>query len=383
MKPNMKLLLFIFLVAFVVAIAILHTLTPGHMILYHDTFRRLSYFPIAIGAILYGLWGGISLAVLSCFAFVPHLFLFWARGPEAYYSELSEIVFYLAAGIVIGLISSKENKLREKYKTLSEKLAASYKKLHDQTSQLVKAEKQLGESQKLSMLGHVSASLAHEIKNPLASIKGAAEILADEVPQDHPKHEFIEIMRSEISRLNNSVEDVLKYCRGRQNQNIGSQESVEIIVRRVVALLDTSIKEKSIEVKIQSVFNDRQFLTNEAAMIQVLMNIIINAIDAVSNNGKILIELIAQETGNLIRISDDGPGIDESVAKKVFHSFVTYKEGGTGLGLSISKRIVESLGGKIYTEKSSLGGAAFLIFLPENIFGNNESIKHVLSNITD
>ncbi len=377
MNPNRKIFLFVFLVAFVVVIGFLHTLTPGYMILYHDTFRRLSYFPIAIGAILYGLWRGISLAVLSCFAFVPHLFLFWARGPEAYYSELSEILFYLAAGIVIGLISSKENKLREKYKSLSEKLARSYKRLHDQTSQLVKAEKQLGESQKLSMLGHVSASLAHEIKNPLASIKGAAEILADEVPKDHPKHEFIDIMRSEISRLNHSVEDVLKYCRGQQSQNTGSQESVEKIARRVVALLDTGLQEKSIEVSIQSDFNDRPFLTNEAAMIQVMMNIIINAVDAVSKNGKILIELIAQRNGNLIKISDNGPGIDETLSKKVFHSFVTFKEDGTGLGLSISKKIVESLGGKIHIERSSLGGAAFLIFLPEKVFGNNESIKNV------
>ena len=112
-------------------------------------------------------------------------------------------------------------------------------------------------------------------------------------------------------------------------------------------------------------------------MIQVLMNIIINAVDAVSKNGKILIELIACKEGNLIKISDDGPGIDQSVAKKVFHSFVTFKEDGTGLGLSISKKIVESLGGKIHIETSSLGGAAFIIFLPDKIFRENESIKHV------
>ena len=126
MKPNTKIILFLLLLASVVAIGVLHSITPGHMIFYHDTYRRLSYFPIAIGAILYGVWGGICLAVLSCLAFVPHLFMFWASGPEAYYSELSEILFYLAAGVVIGLISSRENKLREKYKTLSEKLAESF-----------------------------------------------------------------------------------------------------------------------------------------------------------------------------------------------------------------------------------------------------------------
>lgn len=381
MKPNMKIILFFLLLAFVVVIGVLHTLTPGYMIFYHDTYRRLSYFPITIGAIFFGIRGGILLAVLSCLAFVPHLYMFWAEGPQAYYSELSEILFYLAAGCVIGLISSRENKLKEKYKTLSEKLAGSYKRLHKQASQLVEAEKQLGESQKLSMLGHVSASLAHEIKNPLASIKGAAEILADEVPENHPKHEFIEIMRMEISRLNHSVDDVLKYCRGQQYQDKVRKESVEKIINRVVLLLEVGLKEKSIQVSVQTggqtsdqtsdqtfgqaESKENEFVTDEAAMIQVLMNIMLNAVDAVEKNGKILIELGTYERGCLIRISDDGPGIDKSMAKKVFQSFVTFKEEGTGLGLSISKRIVESLGGKIVIEESTLGGAAFSIFLPE------------------
>ena len=373
----MKIGLFFLLIAFVAVIGVLHTLTPGYMIFYHDTYRRLSYFPIAIGAILYGVWGGTCLAVLSCLAFVPHLYLFWARGPEAYYSELSEIIFYLAAGVVIGLISSRENKLREKYKILSEKLAGSYKRLHEQASQLVGAEKQLGQSRKLSMLGHVSASLAHEIKNPLASIKGAAEILADEVPCGHPKYEFIEIMRSEISRLNHSVEDVLKFCRGQQHQDGSKQESVEEIINRVVLLLEARLKEKSVTVSIHSKFDENRFMTDEAAMIQVLMNIIINAVDAVEKNGRIIIELGKHGKGCLIRISDDGPGIDESMTEEVFQSFVTFKEDGTGLGLSISKKIVESLGGKITIEKSTIGGAAFSIFLPEEKFVNNGSIHHV------
>ncbi|MCP3875481.1 MAG: HAMP domain-containing histidine kinase [Desulfobacteraceae bacterium] len=375
MKSNIKIMIFGFLVAFVIVIGLLHTLTPGYMILYHDTYRRLSYFPITIGAILYGIWGGISLAILSCLAFVPHLFLFWAEGPEAYYSELSEILFYLAAGIVIGLISSRENKLREKYKTLSEKLGGSYQRLHEQASQLIEAEKQLGKSQKLSMLGHVSASLAHEIKNPLASIKGAAEILADEVPENHPKHEFIEIMRSEISRLNHSVEDVLKYCRGLQHEDISKQEPVEKIINHVVSVLETGFKDKLIAVTIQPKSDDHPFSTNEAAVTQVLMNILINAVDAVEINGKIMIDFGQHEKGCLIRVSDDGPGIDNHMAKEVFQSFVTFKEEGTGLGLFISKRIIESLGGKIYIEKSSLGGAAFNIYIPEKMYSSNETIE--------
>lgn len=376
MKPKTKILIFFLLTAFVAGIGALHFLTPGYMVFYHDTFRRLSYFPIAVGAILYGIWGGLFLSLLSCFAFVPHLYKFWAQGPEAYYSELSEILFYLAAGIVIGLISSRENRLREKYKTLSEKLAGSYQRLHEQASQLLEAEKQLGQSQKLSMLGHLSAALAHEIKNPLASIKGAAEILADEVPENHPKHEFIEIMRSEISRLNHSVEDVLKYCRGQQHPAGNRQEPVEKIINQVVCLLETPFKEKSIRVSVHLESDTSRFFADETVMIQVLMNILLNAVDAVGKNGRILIDFGQHKKGCFIKVSDDGPGIDENSAKQVFQPFVTFKEEGTGLGLSISKRIIESLGGKISIERSRIGGAAFLIVLPEKNFSNNERIEH-------
>jgi len=344
------------------------------MIFYHDTYRRLSYFPITIGAILYGVRGGVVLAVLSCFSFVPHLLAFWAQGPEAYYSEFSEMLFYLAAGVVIGLISSRENRLREKYRLLSEKLTVSYKRLHDQASQLVKAEKHLSDSQKLSMLGHVSASLAHEIKNPLAAIKGAAEILSDEVPKSHPKHEFIEIMRSEISRLNHSVEDVLKYCRGRQYQHSGRQEPIEKIINHVVSLLETHINEKLISLTVHSTLPGKTCSADEPTMIQVIMNVLINAVDAVDKNGNIVVNIKEKDDGCLIQVLDDGPGIDDKVAEKIFHSFVTHKEDGTGLGLSIAKTSIESLGGSIDLTTSSLGGAGFAIRLPETAFQQNRRI---------
>ena len=360
MSPKVKKIIFTSLIGLVIIIGILHYVTPGHMLIFHDTYRRLSYFPIAIGAIIYGLPGGITLAILSCLSFIPHLFMFWAQGPEAYYSELSEIIFYMAAGVVIGFISSRENKLREK-------LASSYKRLHKQAKRLVKAEKQLGHSQKLSMLGHVSASLAHEIKNPLASIKGAAEILAEEVPKGHPKHEFIEIMKSEISRLNNSVEEVLKYCRGQQVQQVTSKiklEPINDIINMVLSLIDNKIKEKQITI-INSSHETSIFLADSTAMIQVLLNILLNAIDAVGKHGQITINHFHESGGYRIDVSDNGPGISENIKADLFEPFVTFKDGGTGLGLSITRKLLKSFGGDIALDESSSGGARFNIYLPE------------------
>ena len=369
MGLGMKKIFFTCLLLLVAAIGVLHYVTPGYLILFHDTYRRLSYFPIAIGAILYGVRGGLAMAVFSCISFVPHLLMFWFQGPEAYYSELSEIIFYLAAGLVIGLISSRENQLRIKYQKLSEKLATSYKRLHLQAGRLVKAEKQLGQARKLSMLGHVSSSLAHEIKNPLASIKGAAEILADEVPPSHPKHEFIEIMRSEISRLNNSVEEVLTYCRGQQADKKEHLEPLDDIIDKVAQLLDSQIQEKSIDLTWGQKGTGIQ--VEEAAMIQVLLNILLNAVDAVLKNGKICISHYQESKGYRIDVSDNGPGLAPEKYEEVFQPFTSFKEGGTGLGLSITRKIVERLGGTIRVRKSEMGGALFSIFLPDKKFFTN------------
>ena len=363
MTPGIKKILFIFLLLMVGAIGLLHYLTPGHLILYHDSFRRLSYFPIAIGAIIYGIRGGLLMAILSCLSFVPHLLTFWYQGPEAYYSELSEILFYLAAGLVIGMISSRENRLREKYQTLSEQLAASYQRLHDQAARLVQAEKELGQAGKLSLLGHVSASLAHEIKNPLASIKGAAEILADEVDRDHPKHEFVEIMRSEISRLNNSVEEVLAYCRGQQAKETDEMLPLDQVTDQVLQVMAPKIREKSVELTRDS-GEAGDTPVPSAAVTQVLMNLILNAVDAVPLKGQISIKQ-EQGSGNcLIHVEDNGPGIDPGNYDEIFKSFVTFKDGGTGLGLSITRKIILRLGGEISVARSGLGGARFTVSLP-------------------
>ena len=365
MPDKVKRILFVSMFFMVVGIGMAHYLTPGHLILYHDTFRRLSYFPIAIGAMIYGVTGGLIMAVLSCISFVPHLYMFWYQGPEAYYSELSEILFYLAAGLVIGMISGRENRLRKKYQVLSEQLASSYKRLHDQAEKLVAAEKELGRAQKLSLLGHVSASLAHEIKNPLASIKGAAEILADEVGKDHPKHEFIDIMRSEISRLNNSVEDVLAYCRGQQVKQQDQTAPLDKVIEQVVQVMDAQADKKSVDISC-AYKNESSGLepVPAAAMTQVLMNLVLNALEEVPASGKIKISHEIKNDRLVICVDDNGPGLTPEHIETVFQSFVSYKKGGTGLGLPITKKILERLGGTIGADESELGGAKFSISLP-------------------
>ncbi len=358
--------IFIILVIVVIIIGLLHFFTPGHLFFYHDTYRRLSYFPIAIGAILFGIRGGLILAIMTSVAFIPHLILYISYGPESYLSELTEIVLYLMAGTVIGIIAGRESKLREKYKLISEKLEKSYKHLHEETELLIEVEEQLSASQRMSALGQLSASLAHEIKNPLSSIKGTAEILLDEFPEGHAKREFVDILLSEVSRLNTSVEQVLQYSKGQQIQEgNGAKEPLSVVIDKVAILIKGHLKGKMVDFRILNPSQGRSFQVNGNKLAQVFLNILLNAVDAVKNNGKIEIQVEEETDGISVSISDDGPGIPKGTQEKIFEPFFSQKDDGTGLGLSISQKIVASYNGTIHVSQSTLGGACFNVFIPK------------------
>ncbi len=374
----MRKLLFLTLVGAVIGIGFLHFFTPGSLVLFHDTYRRLSYFPIVLGAIWFGLPGGITLAVLASIAFIPHLLLYIGSNPQLYVSELTEIVLYLAAGTVTGVIAGREARLREKYKQLSEKLEKSYARLHRETELLIETEERLAASQKLSALGQLSASLAHEIKNPLSSIKGTAEILLDDYPADHPKREFVEILMKEAARLNATVEDVLRFSRGQRGKEEPTEPLLQVI-DRVGKLLDSRIRKKSIRFSLAQDDGAGNFYVEGGKIAQVFLNIILNAIDAVPTGGTVRVEVRKERAGWATTVCDSGPGIPFSERERIFEPFVSDKEEGTGLGLLISRRIVESYGGRITVSDADEGGACFTVFLPE---GRDHSLPDAVTGST-
>lgn len=351
------------LVFLVVFIGFLHFVTPGEYHLFHSTYRRLSYFPIVLGGVWFGLRGGFILSVLASIAFIPHLLLYIGSDPNIYIGELTEVILYLAAGIVTGFISGREMKLREKYKKLSEELQDSYSRLHEQAKLLLDVEEQLADKQKFSALGKLSASLAHEIKNPLSSIKGTAEIIMDEFSEDHPKREFADILLKEIARLNRTVDEILSYA---QNGPLdeGGREPVVAVVDRVAMLLATHLRKKKVTFVVNKDIDDSYFLPADRFS-QVLLNIILNAIDAVEAGGHIALNIGMADDWLVFDIVDDGPGVGDELKEKIFQPFYSSKKGGTGLGLQISRKIVESFGGQIVVRDAEKGGAIFSIRIPE------------------
>jgi len=356
---------FTFLLLTVIGIGLLHFFTPGDYGLHHAVYRRLSYFPIVLGALWFGLGGGLLFAVLSSVAFVPHLLLYIGEDPRIYLNELLEVVLYLAAGAVTGFIASREARLRDRYRQLSEELEEAYGRLHRESEQLLEIEAQLGASQKLSALGELSASLAHEIKNPLGSIRGTAEILLDEFPAGHPKREFAEILLKEVERLNRTVSEILRYSRG-QAGAISDRpgEPLNEVVERVERLLGAHLRKKQVSLASAMCPEAARILVDGGKLSQVFLNIILNAIDALPQGGRIRVAITAPPGEIRTVFCDNGPGVPGERRQEVFKPFVSGKEHGTGLGLSISRRIVEGFGGRIELTDAEDGGACFSVVLP-------------------
>lgn len=352
------------LILIVIGIGLLHYFTPGYLIFYHDTYRRLSYFPIALGGIWFGVKGGLSLAALTSIAFIPHLLIFMGKGLETYLSELTEIILYLAAGTLVGMIAGKESRLRKKYKLLSEKLKRSYRRLHKETELLLEVEEQLRVSQKLSTLGQVSSSLAHEIKNPLGSIKGSAEILRDDYPEGHPKREFVDIIFSETARLDNSVNEVLSIFRGSQApENNIKKEPLSGVLKRLIRFMEGKLASRNIRLSGHGFDTVSEVQVAGEKIFQIFINLILNAADALSQDGEIIFTAHLDKDGARVVVRDNGPGVSSELRGKIFEPFVTGKEEGTGLGLFISRKIAESYGGDVRLMDSEQG-TCFEVLLP-------------------
>ncbi|MEN8143148.1 MAG: ATP-binding protein, partial [Thermodesulfobacteriota bacterium] len=198
-----------------------------------------------------------------------------------------------------------------------------------------------------------------------SSLRGTAEIILDEFPEDHPKREFGEIMLKEVDRLNATVNEILQFSKGKilfgKDQ---PAESLSEVISRVIRLLEPHLRKKIVALQVDSCPEADTFLVDGGKMSQVFLNIILNAIDVLEMDGRINLIIRAEEKEMVIVVSDNGPGIPENMRQDIFQPFVSAKEHGTGLGLSISAKIIEGIGGQISVSESGEGGACFAVSLP-------------------
>ena len=228
----------------------------------------------------------------------------------------------------------------------------------------INMEKAILRQEKLSTLGQISASISHEVKNPLHSIYTLVQVMEEDEPKGEELKEDLTTIRTEIEDLSEILNEILKYANPK-NQTEFVTTSINEIVDKTIRLLSKEAQNSGIEIKYKS-NGEIKFTSIPGKLKEILFNLTLNGIQACRGNGK-LIEITAKEIDNFIQIkvTDDGPGIDES--KDVFEPFFTTKEEGTGLGLAIVRSKVHELGGNISVKNRKLGGAEFNISLPKEI----------------
>ena len=351
----------------IVAISLLHYFTPLHLHYLHDIFQRLYYLPVILAAIWYGLRGGLICSLVVSFVYAPHILFQWGGHLTLELEKYLEIVLYNVVGGVTGLLAQRERERSIELQKTADGLELSYKKLQAQAEQIITIEENLRRAEKLSTLGEMAAVLAHEIRNPLASIRGTAEILKDDYRPGDPKYEFIDIQIRETERLNRVVEDFLRMAR--PLPTIMERCSIQGELNTVALLVANDARERRVALVVEGAAIDAAVKGDGEKLRQAFLNIVINSLQAMPDGGTLTIMTSVCQVGEAagqceITFRDNGKGIDAESMPKIYDSFYTTKPDGTGLGLAITKKIVEGHGGTVQIESTIGMGTSVCVRLP-------------------
>ena len=362
MRMKLSLLRIGLLALSIIGISLLHYLTPLHLHYLHDIFQRFYYLPIILAALWFGFRGGLICSLMVSIVYAPHILFQWGGGLTLEMEKYLEILLYNVVGGVTGLLAQRERERSLELQRTAEGLEESYKKLRIQSERIIAVEEQLRRAEKLSTLGEMAAVLAHEIRNPLGSIRGTAEILRDDYRPGDPKHEFIEIQIKETERLNRVVEDFLAMARPQPPEMVRCLLREEL--ETIVALTANDARERKVRLVLEPVAGDAVVRADGEKLRQAFLNIVINALQATPQGGTVTIATRQTDSMFEIRFSDTGPGIDADTLARIFEPFFTTKPDGTGLGLAITKKIIEGHGGTLEVESAPGRGTTVAVRLP-------------------
>ncbi len=339
--------------AMIAVISLLHYNTHWHIHALHGIYRRLYYFPIILAAFRGGPAGGVLAAMLVIALYVPHAFGLIGFDPGTTVEKILEMLLYLMVGLLTGTLVSRINAARDRQKRTAEDLRVTL----DQKTAM---EAELVRSARMAAVGRLSAGLAHEIRNPLASIKGSAEVLADDFPEDHPKSRMFSILQEETGRLNQVLSRFLAFARSEPGEVAPFDLEQEC---RAVAQLMEHRPEPHI-VSITTATGVPLARGNREQVRQVLLNLTLNAAEAGGADGNTRIKIDADGDEVHCSVIDSGPGFTDEARANFGTPFFSTKSDGTGLGLATSLRIIEDLGGTLEVDSGFMEGGRVLMVLP-------------------
>jgi two-component system, NtrC family, sensor histidine kinase HydH len=335
----------------------------------NSPYYPIYYLPVITAAIYFGpvrtlLW--TSLASLAYSSFLIPALEDYELTPEAATILAIRILFLFLAAILVNQFVVENRRQVERYQSLSETL-------EETNRQLQRAEAEARRSERLAALGQLSAGLAHEIRNPLAVIKGSAEMLTQKLRGAAPlTSELAGYISSEVNRLNALVSRFLDFARPLHVEL--RPLDISRVADRALESVAGALPNANVKVEREYATGLPEILADAQLCERVFVNIIQNAYQAMEGQAdgraralrvSIARDISNGEPGVGVVIEDTGPGVPAELREQIFNPFFTSKKDGVGLGLSIVAKIVDDHRGSIRLESPPGRGARFRVFLPE------------------
>jgi signal transduction histidine kinase len=345
----------IWLGAMVITLGVLQHLAAPDQMHWVYVVQRLYYIPTVLAGLVLGWRGGLTIALLAGVAYAIGTPSIWTLSRVDVLDELLEICMFCVVGLLSGALTDRHREQEAVLRRTTDELRQAHQELEDNFERMKRAER-------IYALAQLSAGLAHEIRTPLASLEGAASLVQREDQSVEQRREFLDIIQKESKRLNRLLTSFLEFAKPRPPE----LKIVEIgeLLDSVIILVRNACDANRLELRRQ-IEPDLPMLECDSEQLkQVLINLVMNACQAMPRGGSVLLEARSDGAHINIDVHDHGGGIDEENLEMVFDPFFTTKESGTGLGLSVAHQIVSQHKGALTIASNSAEGVTFRVSLP-------------------
>lgn len=323
------------------------------------------FLPIIIAASNLNLKATLATCSAALLLFIGHLPPHMYLTKKSLLEEFPELfgfgVMFFMVGTLVQTFANQYHRQLEQKQQLNVKLLENQRNLRDSLQRLEATEDRLRTKERLASLGELSAGIAHEIRNPLGIISSSAQLLEGEVTNADSR-QLLDIIREESARLNGLITDFLIF--GRQLEPQRQNCDLAALVERILERLRTTAEQKGVSLCFQRDCQNCEALVDVDMMQQVLLNLLLNALDATPSQGEITVIVTSAENRIEILVRDNGCGIQPALQEKIFNPFFTTKSHGTGLGLANAYKILESHDGSLTVHSVPGEGSTFTLSLP-------------------
>ena len=277
--------------------------------------------------------------------------------------EIAQVAGHL--DILLDRIQERDRQLREWGESLERKVEDRTRDLRDANRKLERTTERLIMSEKLAAVGEITASVAHEINNPIAVIQGNLDVARSVLDRDADKVQTeFRLIDDQVYRISVIVSKLLQFAKPEEYSGAANVISPVDVVQDCLVLTRHQIEHADIDV-VMDFSSENNVLMSRTELQQVVVNLILNALYAMRDNGRLTLAVRDEDGGVVIRVDDTGQGIEPSVLKRIFDPFFTTKQAeGTGLGLSISQTLITRAGGQITATSTPGQGSRFRVWLP-------------------